>query len=107
VSGGGLTLKAVSSEVALRPVNLHMHNDEGGWLEVQFRDGGAHGGLVLGPYRLQSYSARTIPTEELMGHYFTSSVYAEVRSGWTGQPLSNGVVINMGLVQEPLDWPRE
>jgi len=104
VSGGGLTLKVVSSPVNIRPLNLHMMNNEGGWLEVQFRDGNAVGGLVLGPYRIDSYSERKIPYEELVGHKFTSAIYGEVRSGWTAQPLSNGVSVNMGVAQEPTDF---
>lgn len=104
VSGGGLSLKVVSSPVRIRLLNLSIFNNEGGWLEVQFRDGGAAGGRVLGPYRVNAYTGVPIPGDQLVGRYFTSSIYAEVRSGWTAQPLSNGVNINAGAIQEPRDY---
>jgi len=104
VSGGGLSLKVVSSDVKIRLLNLHLMNNEGGWLEVQFRDGGGGGGRVLGPYRLGAYSEVDIPEKKLTGRYFTSAVYCEVRSGWTSQPLSTGVNVNAGVIQEPGDF---
>ena len=102
-SGNGLTLKAVSSQVKLRVVNLQMYNREGGWLEIAYYDGGRAGARVLGPYRIQAYSERSIPFAELQGRYFTSSVHVQALSGWTGQPLSNGVDINISYVREATD----
>ena len=103
VSGGGLTLKAVSSPVNIRLLNGSIFNNEAGWLEVVFRDGGAAGSRVLGPFRVEAYSQRKLPFDEIQGRVFTSGIYVEVRSGWTAQPLSNGVNVNVGVVQEPTD----
>ena len=104
VSGGGLSLKVVSSPMKIRLLNLHMMNNEGGWVEVQFFDGGRGGSRVLGPYRLGAFSEGNVPEEKLTGRYFTSAVYCEVRSGWTAQPLSTGVNINAGVIQENLSF---
>lgn len=104
VSGGGLNLLIVSSPSNLRLVNMHLFNREGGWLEIQFRDGNSIGDIKMGPYRLQAYSERQLPYEQVVGRYFTSSIYVEVRSGWTSQPLSNGVDIDVSVVKQPTDW---
>ena len=103
VSGGGLTLKAVSSPVNIRLLNLHMFNNEAGWLEVQFLDGGSIGGRVLGPYHIEPFSEREVPYDKLVGRKFTSAIYGEVRSGWAAQPLSTGVSVAVSYVQEPTD----
>jgi hypothetical protein len=103
VSGGGLTLRAVSSPSNIRLLNLHLFNNEAGWVEVVFKDGGTAGGRVLGPFRLGGFTERKVPYQEMLGRKFTSSVYAEVRSGWIAQPLSTGVNVNAGFVLEPTD----
>ena len=104
LSGGGRLYPVVASSVVeLRPVNLEMWNQEAGWLEVEFRDGGWTGGRVLGPYYLQGRSRKGIPYEELKGRYFTSSIFAVVLSGWAAQPLSTGVKVNISYVKVPLD----
>lgn len=107
VSGGGLTVLAVVSAPSgmvgsvIIPLNLEMHNDEPGWVQVEFRDGGFAGGRVCGPYDLNPRQRLAIPQADLEGRRFTSSVYGMVLSGWTGQPLSNGVKINMGYIRDP------
>lgn len=106
-SGGGVNLKIVSSAVKMRPVALHLFNNEGGWLEVVFHDGGFAGGRVLGPFRIQPLAEYRVPPEDLLGRYFTSSIYSQVRSGWTAQPLSTGVQIEVSWVPEPTDLPGQ
>lgn len=105
LSGGGILQSVVSgSVVKVRPVNIEMRNEDSGWMEVEFRDGGWTGGRVAGPYTLQPKSERTILGDQLVGKYFTSSVFLAVLSGYTGQPLANGIKVNMGFVKEPLDF---
>lgn len=102
-SGNGLNVRLVSGTVTMRPINVHLYNREGGWIEVAFFDGGRGGPRVLGPYRLQPYAERTIPYHEVVGSYFTSGIHAQALSGWVAQPLSNGVDIKIGWVPEYTD----
>lgn len=104
VSGGGLTLRAVSSPSRLRVLNADVYNNDGGWLEVEFRDGGFAGGRVLGPFKVLSRDQFSVPQDQLKGRYFTSSIYAMILSGWVAQPLSNGVKVNVSFIAEPLDF---
>lgn len=104
LSGGGLNLQIVSSPTTMRVLNAHLFNNEAGWVEVEFLDGGRHGGLVMGPFRVQGLSERQLTYEEVVGRKFTSSIYADVRSGWTAEPLSNGVNVKASFVKEPTDW---
>ena len=102
-SGNGLNVRLVSGTVKMRVANVHLYNREGGWIEMAFYDGGRAGSRVLGPYRLQPYSERTVPFDEVQGRYFTSGIYAQALSGWVSQPLSNGVDIEVSWVPEYTD----
>lgn len=104
VSGGTLALYTVSSPVKVRILNLEIWNAEPGWLEIEFRDGGFGGGRVLGPYNLLPRAGLSKNENELAGRYFTSAVCVVVLSGYAAQPLSNGVKINIGRLNEPSDW---
>ena len=103
LSGGGRMFQ-VSSPVRARVLNLEVSNREPGWLEVEFRDGGAAGGRVLGPYRIDALADRRLGVDDLIGRYFTSSIHGLVRSGYTAQPLSNGVLVNLSFILEPTDF---
>lgn len=104
LSGGG-RIYQVSSPVKVRMLNLEVWNNEAGWLEVEFRDGGSNGGRVLGPYKVDSRSRFSQVGEDLMGRSFTSSIHFQVLSGWTAQPLSNdGVKVAVGWVADPTDF---
>ena len=104
LSGGG-RIYQVSSPVKVRMLNLEMFNQENGWLEIEFRDGGEMGGRVLGPYVVQGRNEKRLSYDEMRGRYFTSSVHAVVLSGWQSEPLtSNGVKVNMSFVAEPTDY---
>ena len=107
VSGGGLTIRAVSGPTRLRILNADLWNQEGGWVEVEFRDGGFAGGRVLGPFQALSRTSLPIPQEQLQGRYFTSGIHAIVLSGWVAQPLSNGVKVNISWIAEPLDFYQD
>lgn len=102
-SGQGLVIFQVSSPVRVRILNLEMFNAEPGWIEVEFRDGISTGGRVLGPYSLLPRSRTPIPYEELVGRYFTSAIYGIVLSGYTAQPLSNGVLVKLSRWNDPTD----
>lgn len=104
VSGGGLNVYQVSSQVRVRILNIELYNREGGWVEIEFRDGHFGGSRVLGPWKLDSRTDRYISHEQTAGRYFTSSVHAVVISGWVAQPLSNGIWVNIGRVNEPVDY---
>lgn len=101
VSGGGLTLYQVSSQVTVRLLNVEVWNREAGWIEVEFRDGGFAGGRVLGPMKVNPRDRLELSTEQVLGRTFTSSIYVMVLSGYAAQPLSNGVLVNAGFVLEP------
>lgn len=103
LSGGG-RLYQVSSPVEVRIVNLELYNQEAGWVEVEFRDGGWIGSRVLGPYKIDGRSERSVPYERLLGRYFTSSIHGVVLSGWTAEPLSAGVKVNVGYALSPTDF---
>ena len=105
LSAGGLTLKAVSSPVRIRPLNVEVYNTESVWYELEFRDGGFLGGRVLGPYRVNAYSEKFLDTPQLAGHYFTSSVYVMALSGGAATMTSGaGIRVNMGVLQDPQDF---
>ena len=105
LSGGGRALAITTSNVArIRMLNLELHNDEPGWIQVEFRDGGTAGGRVLGPYDLNPLTGLSKKAEELQGRYFTSSVHLQVLSGYAAQPLSNGIKVNVGYILEPRDF---
>ena len=104
LSGGGrLRDVATSNQVRIRPLNLEVFNQEGGWLELEFRDGFTTGSRVLGPYYIQARSGIKRNRDELIGRYFTSGIFVQVLSGWAAQPLSTGVKVNISFVEEPLD----
>lgn len=104
LSGGG-RIYQVSSPVKVRMLNLEVWNNEAGWLEIEFRDGGSNGGRVLGPYKVDTRSRFSQGGEDLIGRSFTSSIHFQVLSGWTGQPLSSdGVKVSVGFVADPTDF---
>lgn len=104
LSGGG-RLYQVSSPVRARMLNLEVWNNEAGWIEVEFRDGGSAGGRVLGPYKVDTRSRFAQVAENLAGRYFTSSIHFQVLSGWTAQPVTtDGVKVNVGFIAEPTDF---
>ena len=107
VSGGGLTIRAVSSPSRLRVLAAEMWNNDGGWLEIEFRDGNFNGGRVLGPFKVLSRDQFAVPREQLQGRYFASGIHAIVLSGWVAQPLSNGVKVNISWIAEPLDFYQD
>ena len=105
LSGGGVTLRAVSGPVIIRPMNVELYNLESVFYEVEYRDGGFLGGRVLGPYRILPYGEKRLAQEELMGHRFTSSVYLMVISGAAATMTSGaGIRAGMGFIQEPRDF---
>lgn len=105
LSGGGRLYAITTSNVArIRVLTLELHNEEPGWIQVEFRDGGTTGGRVLGPYDLNSLTGMRRDTQELQGRYFTSSVHFQVLSGYAAQPLSNGIKVNLSYILEPQDF---
>lgn len=103
--GGNVASVTTSSVIRIRPLNLELYNGEPGWVTVEFMDGSYVGGAVLGPYKVLPESRLPVPREDLVGRYFTSSIFAVV-SGWTPQCLTSGhgVKVKMGYVKEPLDF---
>ena len=105
LSGGGVTLRAVSGPVIIRPMNAAFYNLENAFYEIEFRDGGFLGARVLGPYRVLAYGEKRLAQEELLGHRFTSSVYLMVISGSVATMTSGaGIRADMGFIQEPRDF---
>ena len=96
----GLSLVSVVSPTNIRPLNLELFNQDAGWIEVEFRDGGLDGGRVLGPYVLNARSERRLSYDELIGRYFTSGIHMTFISGYTATPLSSGIKVNVSHVKE-------
>ena len=96
----GLSLVSVVSPTNIRPVNLELFNQDAGWIEVEFRDGGLDGERVLGPYVLNARSERRLSYDELIGRYFTSGIHMTFIAGYTATPLPNGIKVNVSYVKE-------
>lgn len=97
--GSGVLLFSgvLSSIVAIRPVNIHLHNRETSHVTVLFRDGSVTGGIVAGPYIVNPSQGRDIAYDELLGRRFLSGIFAAVISGTFGQ----GTDVNIGYIKEP------
>ena len=96
----GLSLVSVVSPTNIRPLNLELFNQDAGWIEVEFRNGGLDGGRVLGPYVLNARSERRLSYDEVVGRYFTSGIHMTFLSGYTATPLSAGIKVNISYIKE-------
>lgn len=96
----------LSNITRINPIGLHMVNQErAAWLTVEFRDGGFLGRRLLGPMTINPSSERWVDPAQLVGKNAYSSWAGVILSAGTGagQPVSNGLIVNLSFVTEALD----
>lgn len=97
----------LSNVTRINPISLHLVNQEkAGFVTIEFRDGSFAGRRLLGPLTLNPASERFVDAQHLVGKNAYSSWAGVVLSAGgtaSGILVSNGILVNLSFVTEPLD----